>query len=87
MLVDGKQMWFIIIQISTLVKLSKYTIICMLKERINDAWNIKKNNSGRDIPLPYIYINLIWRIFFLKIVMAMEVMLILEYDLILLDIY
>lgn len=23
------------------------------------AWNIKKNNSGRDIPLPYIYINLI----------------------------
>lgn len=87
MLVDGKQMWFIIIQISTLVKLSKYTIICMLKEWINDAWNMEKNNSGRDIPLPYIYINLIWRIFFLKIVMAMEVMLILEYDLILLDIY
>lgn len=57
MLVHGKQMWFIIIQISTLVKLSKYTIICMLKERINDAWNIKKkNNSGRDIPLPYILI-------------------------------
>lgn len=56
MLVDGKQMWFIIIQISTLVKLSKYTIICMLKERINDAWNIKINNSGRDIPLPYILI-------------------------------
>lgn len=87
MLVDGKQMWFIIILISTLVKLSKYTIICMLKEWINDAWNMEKNNSGRDIPLPYIYINLIWRIFFLKIVMAMEVMLILEYDLILLDIY
>lgn len=87
MLVDGKQMWFIIIQISTLVKLSKYTIICMLKEWINDAWNMEKNNSGRDIPLPYIYINLIWRIFFLKIVMAMEVMLILEYDLILWDIY
>lgn len=56
MLVDGKQMWFIIIQISTLVKLSKYTIICMLKEWINDAWNMEKNNSGRDIPLPYILI-------------------------------